>query len=263
MKTTQIQNKSNGLIQIKNLSKFYSKGRIKAVDDLCLTINQGETFGLLGPNGAGKTTTLRLLNGLIKPTMGSANVNGYDILDDTQQVKSISGLLAESPGVYAKLSAYEFLEFMGALYGLHGSGLKSRINELLGFFDLLDRKNDLIEGFSTGMRQKVLLASTIIHDPDVIFLDEPTAGLDPRVARIVKQLVKDMSDRGKTILISSHRLPVVEELCDRIGIIHNGQLIALGTISDIKDQTQKQTLEEAFIAITGGSPSSTISPWRA
>ncbi len=263
MKTEKTLNRSNGLIQIKNLSKFYSKGQIKAVDDLCLTINQGETFGLLGPNGAGKTTTIRLLNGLIKPTDGTANINGFDILNDTQQVKSISGLLAESPGVYAKLSAYEFLELMGSLYDIHKSKLKSRINELLTFFDLLERQNDLIEGFSTGMRQKVLLASAIIHDPEVIFLDEPTAGLDPRAARTVKQLVKDMSNRGKTILISSHRLPVVEELCDRIGIIHNGQLIALGTISDIKDQTQTRTLEEAFIAITGGFPSSSISPWKA
>ncbi|MHA1994008.1 MAG: ABC transporter ATP-binding protein [Candidatus Hodarchaeales archaeon] len=263
MKTTQIQNKSNGLIQIKNLSKLYSKGKIRAVDDLELTINQGETFGLLGPNGAGKTTTIRLLNGLIKPTSGTASINGFDILEDTQEVKTISGLLAESPGVYAKLSAYEFLEFMGALYNIPKSNLKTRINELLTFFDLLDRKNDLIEGFSTGMRQKVLLASAIIHDPEVIFLDEPTAGLDPRAARMVKQLVKDFSNRGKTILISSHRLPVVEELCDRIGIIHNGQLIAIGTISDIIDQTQTQTLEEAFITITGGNPSSSISPWRA
>ncbi|PWI46502.1 3-dehydroquinate dehydratase [Candidatus Heimdallarchaeota archaeon B3_Heim] len=222
MKTEKTSNRSNGLIQITNLSKFYSKGKIRAVDDLCLTINQGETFGLLGPNGAGKTTTLRLLNGLIKPTNGTANINGYDILTDSQQVKSISGLLAESPGVYAKLSAYEFLEFMGSLYGIHKSELKMRINELLTFFDLLDRQNDLIEGFSTGMRQKVLLASAIIHDPEVIFLDEPTAGLDPRAARTVKQLVKDMSNRGKTILVSSHRLSVVDELCDRIGIIHNG-----------------------------------------
>ncbi len=260
MQTKQTFIKRNGLIQIKELSKFYSNGQIRAVDDLSLTINQGETFGLLGPNGAGKTTTIRLLNGLIKPTHGSANINGYDILKDTQQVKRISGLLGESPGVHAKLSAYEFLEFMGALYGL--KNLKTRINELLNFFDLSERKNDLIEGFSTGMRQKVLLAAAIIHDPEVIFLDEPTAGLDPRAARTVKELVKDLSKRGKTILISSHRLPVVEELCDRIGIIHQGQLIAIGTVTEILAQSQTQTLEEAFITITGGSPSSNLSPWR-
>ncbi len=263
MQTNKSLNISNGLIQIKDLSKYYSNGRIRAVDELRLTIHQGETFGLLGPNGAGKTTTLRLLNGLIKPTNGTASINGFDILKDAQQVKSICGLLAESPGVHAKLSAFEFLELMGALYGLRKNELKTRINELLTFFDLSDRKNDLIEGFSTGMRQKVLLASAIIHNPEVIFLDEPTAGLDPRAARTVKELVKSMSERGKTILISSHRLPVVEELCDRIGIIHKGQLIAVGTITDIKEQTQTKTLEEAFIAITGGNPSSSSLPWRA
>jgi ABC-2 type transport system ATP-binding protein len=263
MYTNKSSNQTNGLIRIEGLSKYYSKGQIKAVDDLNLSISQGETFGLLGPNGAGKTTTIRLLNGLIKPTSGTANINGLSILKDPQQVKRICGLLAESPGVHAKLSGFEFLELMGALYGLKGEELKSRINELLDFFDLLDRKNDLIEGFSTGMRQKVLLASAIIHDPDVIFLDEPTAGLDPRAARVVKGLVKNLSKRGKTILISSHRLPVVEELCNRIGIIHKGQLIAVGTINEIKEQTQSQTLEEAFIAITGGSSISKVTPWRA
>jgi ABC-2 type transport system ATP-binding protein len=131
----------------------------------------------------------------------------------------------------------------------------------LSFFDLTDRKNDLLEGFSTGMKQKVLLAVAIIHDPEVIFFDEPTAGLDPRAALTVKQLVKDLSSQGKTLLISSHRLPVVEELCDRIGIINNGQLIAIGTIDEIISQTGTATLEEAFIAITGGTIDS-VSPWR-
>ena len=261
MTTIHRTNNREKLIQINNLSKFYSKGSIKAVDDLTLSIKKGETFGLLGPNGAGKTTTIRLLNGLIKPTSGSANINGFDILTDTQKAKAISGLLAESPGVYEKLSAFEFLEFMGALYGLNGKTLKTRINDLLNFFDIFDRKNDLLEGYSTGMKQKVLLAAAIIHDPEVIFFDEPTSGLDPRAALSVKQLIKDLSSKGKTLLISSHRLPVVEELCDRIGIINNGQLIAIGTIDEIISQTGRATLEEAFIAITGGNIDS-ISPWR-
>ncbi|MHA1513400.1 MAG: ABC transporter ATP-binding protein [Candidatus Hodarchaeales archaeon] len=248
-------------IQIHNLSKFYSQGSVKAVDDLSLKIRKGETFGLLGPNGAGKTTTIRLLNGLIKPTSGTAEINGFDILTDTQKVKAISGLLAESPGVYEKLSAYEFLEFMGALYGLKGNDLRTRIDDLLSFFDINDRKNDLLEGYSTGMKQKTLLAAAIIHDPEVIFFDEPTAGLDPRAALVVKQLIKDLSSQGKTMLISSHRLPIVEELCDRIGIINNGQLIAIGTVDEIISQTGSKSLEEAFIAITGGNIDS-VSPWR-
>ena len=261
MQDIQTIQKREKLIQIKNLSKFYAKGSIKAVDDLSLNIRKGETFGLLGPNGAGKTTTIRLLNGLIKPTSGTAFVSGFNILTESQKIKAICGLLAESPGIYEKLSAYEFLEFMGALYGLKGNDLKARINDLLSFFDIIDRKNDLLEGFSTGMKQKILLAVAIIHDPEVIFLDEPTAGLDPRAALAVKQLVKDLSSQGKTLLISSHRLPVVEELCDRIGIIHNGQLIAIGTVDDIIAQTETTSLEEAFIAITGGTIDS-ISPWR-
>jgi len=260
MQDIQISNERER-IQIFNLSKYYSQGSIKAVDDLSLKIGKGETFGLLGPNGAGKTTTIRLLNGLIKPTSGSAEINGFNILTDTQKVKAISGLLAESPGVYEKLSAYEFLEFMGALYGLKGDDLKNRINDLLSFFDIIDRKNDLLEGYSTGMKQKILLAAAIIHDPEVIFFDEPTAGLDPRAALVVKQLIKDLSSQGKTMLISSHRLPIVEELCDRIGIINNGQLIAIGTVDEIISQTETNSLEEAFIAITGGEINS-VSPWR-
>ena len=241
----------NGLIHIQNLSKYYSKGSIKAVDGLSLTIKKGETFGLLGPNGAGKTTTIRLLNGLIKPTSGTATINGFDITKNSKQVKSITGLLAESAGVYSKLSAFEFLEMMGAMYKLTGSDLKDRIEELLNLFEIFQRKNDLLEGFSTGMRQKVLLASAIIHDPEVIFLDEPTAGLDPNAARIVKMLINDLADnKGKTILICSHILPTVEELCDRIGIINRGQLLAVGTVEEIKQQTHATTLEEAYITIT-------------
>lgn len=261
MTSNHLANNRNKLIQIRNLSKFYSKGSIKAVDDLTLNIKKGETFGLLGPNGAGKTTTIRLLNGLIKPTSGSAEISGFSILSDPQRVKEISGLLAESPGIYEKLSAYEFLEFIGALYKLNGADLKTRIKDLLFFFDISDRENDLLEGYSTGMKQKILLAAAIIHDPEVIYFDEPTSGLDPRAALIVKQLIKDLSSQGKTMVISSHRLPVVQELCDRIGIINNGQLIAIGTIDEIISQTDTNSLEEAFIAITGGKINS-VSPWR-
>ncbi|MHA2236976.1 MAG: ABC transporter ATP-binding protein [Candidatus Hodarchaeales archaeon] len=244
-------NTQNGFINIQNLSKYYSKGSIRAVDGLSLSITKGETFGLLGPNGAGKTTTIRLLNGLIRPTNGTATINGFDIIKNTKKVKAITGLLAESAGVYAKLSAFEFLEMMGAMYKLTGQTLKTRINDLLKLFEIFNRRNDLLEGFSTGMRQKVLLASALIHDPEVIFLDEPTAGLDPNAARTVKKLIASLADQqGKTILISSHILPIVEELCDRIGIINNGQLLTVGTIDDIKKQTQTSTLEEAFISIT-------------
>jgi len=252
------------MIHTDKLSKVYGKGgSIRAVDDLNLEVYEGETFGLLGPNGAGKTTTVRLLNCIIKPTGGSATVNGYDIIREEMNVKKNTGLLAESPGLYEKLSAYEFLEFMGALYDVPNKILPERINSLLKLFWLSDRSNDLLEGYSRGMKQKVLIAAALIHDPPLLFFDEPTSNLDPAAALMVKDLIKSLaSSAGKTIFICSHILPVVEELCDRIGIINQGKLVALGNLEEILKQTKKRTLEEAFIAITGGVEEKELLAWR-
>ena len=251
------------LIDTKKLSKHYSKGEIKAVDKLDLHVYGGETFGLLGPNGAGKTTTVNLLNCIIKPTGGTATVNGYDILKEDTEVKRVTGLLAESPGLYEKLSAYEFLEFMGALYDVPGDILPGRIIDLLKLFGLHDRRDYLLEGYSRGMKQKVLIAAALIHDPPILFLDEPTSTLDPRAALMVKELIKGLAEKaGRTIFICSHILPIVEELCDRIGVIDQGSLIALGTVNDIIAQTKTNTLEEAFIALTGGVEEKELLAWR-
>ena len=252
------------VIHTDKLSKYYGKGgEIKAVDELDLEVYEGETFGLLGPNGAGKTTTVRLLNCIIKPTRGIAIVDGYDILKQDTEVKRVTGLLAESPGLYEKLSAYEFLEFMGALYDVPSDTLHERIDDLLKLFSLYDRRDYLLEGYSRGMKQKVLIASALIHDPPILFLDEPTSMLDPRTALMVKDLIKKLADSaGKTIFICSHILPLVEELCDRIGIINQGRLIAVGTIEEIISQTRTKTLEEAFIAITGGVEEKKLLAWR-
>ncbi len=252
------------VISTDRLSKYYGKsGEIKAVDELNLEVYEGETFGLLGPNGAGKTTTVRLLNCIIKPTSGTAAVNGYDILKQGTDVKRHTGLLAESPGLYEKLSADEFLEFMGALYDVPGDVLPERIDELLRLFSLYDRRDYLLEGYSRGMKQKVLIAAALIHDPPILFLDEPTSMLDPRAALMVKDLIKKLANgAGKTIFICSHILPVVEELCDRIGIINQGRLIALGTIDEIIGQTETRNLEEAFIAVTGGVEEKELLAWR-
>jgi len=252
------------LIRTDKLSKYYGKGgEIKAVDELDLEVYEGETFGLLGPNGAGKTTTVRLLNCIIKPTSGTATVNGHDILKEETEVKRITGLLAESPGLYEKLSAYEFLEFMGALYDVPGDILPERIDDLLKLFGLYDRRDHLLEGYSRGMKQKVLIAAALIHDPPILFLDEPTSMLDPRAALMVKDLIKGLAERaGKTVFICSHILPVVEELCDRIGIINEGRLVALGTVDEIIAQTGTKTLEEAFIALTGGVEERELLAWR-
>jgi ABC-2 type transport system ATP-binding protein len=252
------------LIRADKLSKYYGKGgEIKAVDGLDLEVYEGETFGLLGPNGAGKTTTVRLLNCIIKPTNGTATVNGYDILKDENKVKRITGMLAESPGLYEKLSAYEFLEFIGALYDVPSDVLKERIDDLLKLFSLDDRRDDLLEGYSRGMKQKVLIAAALVHDPPILFLDEPTSALDPRTALMVKDLIKKLAETaGKTIFICSHMLPIVEELCDRIGVINGGRLIALGTVKEIIVKTKTKTLEEAFIALTGGVDEKELLSWR-
>ncbi len=252
------------VIRSDKLSKYYGKGgEIKAVDDLDLEVYEGETFGLLGPNGAGKTTTVRLLNCIIKPTKGTATVKGLDILKEETEVKRVTGLLAESPGLYEKLSAQEFLEFMGALYDVPGDILPERIEDLLKLFDLYERRDYLLEGYSRGMKQKVLIAAALIHDPPILFLDEPTSMLDPRAALMVKDLIKKLANSaGKTIFICSHILPIVEELCDRIGIINQGRLIALGTVDEIIAQTETKTLEKAFISITGGVEEKELLAWR-
>jgi ABC-2 type transport system ATP-binding protein len=252
------------VIQTDQLSKYYGKGgEIKAVNGFDLKIYEGETFGLLGPNGAGKTTTVRLLNCIIKPTRGTATVNGYDILKNETEVKKVTGLLAESPGLYEKLSANEFLEFMGALYDVPNETLTERIVDLLKLFGLYERRDYLLEGYSRGMKQKILIASALIHDPPILFFDEPTSMLDPRAALMVKDLIKKLADTaGKTIFICSHILPVVEELCDRIGIINQGKLVSTGTVDEIIAQTKTKTLEEAFIAITGGVEEKELLAWR-
>jgi ABC-2 type transport system ATP-binding protein len=252
------------VVQTDKLSKYYGKGgEIKAVDELDLEVYEGETFGLLGPNGAGKTTTVRLLNCIIKPTAGTATVNGHDILKDETNVKRVTGLLAESPGLYEKLSAHEFLEFIGALYDVPSNVLSERIDDLLKLFELYDRRDYLLESYSRGMKQKTLIAAALIHDPPILFLDEPTSTLDPRAALVVKDLIKKLADSaGRTIFICSHILPLVEELCDRIGIINQGKLIAVGTVDEIIAQTKTKTLEEAFIAITGGAEEKELLAWR-
>jgi ABC-2 type transport system ATP-binding protein len=251
-------------IRTQKLTKSYGRaGSIKALDGLDLEVYEGETFGLLGPNGAGKTTTVRLLNGIIRPTGGTAIVGGHDVAREGKEVKRLTGLLAESAGLYEKLSPYEFLEFMGALFEVPPDVLPSRIDDLLKLFALTDRRDTLLEGFSRGMKQKVLLAAALVHDPAILFLDEPTSALDPRAAHMVKDLIQELAeDAHKTIFVCSHILPLVEELCDRIGIIDRGRLVALGTVDEIVRASGTGTLEDAFIALTGGVEETELLAWR-
>jgi ABC-2 type transport system ATP-binding protein len=252
------------IITMRHLTKRYGRhDEIKAVDDLNLDVFPGETFGLLGPNGSGKTTTIRMLNGIIRPSTGLATVNGFDILTHSDEVKRSTGLLAETPGAYEKLSPMEYLEFIGSLYDVDRKILPKRIDKLLDLFALQDRRNDLIEGFSKGMRQKVLIAAALIHDPPIIFLDEPTSALDPRSALMVKDLIKDLSTKAnKTVFVSSHILSMMDEVCDRMGIINQGRLVALGTAREIAAQAGKGSLEEAFIELTGGQDRPDLLAWR-
>ncbi len=254
-------NSNKYAIVTKNLTKEF--GKLRAVNNLSIKIPSGATFGFLGPNGAGKTTTIRLLNSIIKPTSGTALIAGYDVVSKKKEVKFKTGFLPESPGLYEKLTAREFLEFIGSLYYLDDDLVSSRIEELLKIFGLDNKKYDLLEGFSRGMKQKVCLCATLIHDPEIIFLDEPTANLDPVAARMVKNLISSLVKKAnKTLFICTHFLDVAQDLCDIIGIINNGVLIIQGNPQDIIKSTDTNNLEEAYLKIMDVQYNDDLLSWR-
>lgn len=238
-------------------------GAITAIKDLNLKIPYGVTYGLLGPNGAGKTTTVRMLNSIITPTSGTAQVVGFDIINESKQVKLNSGFLPETPGLYQKLTAKEFLEFVGELYYLPKEVIFSRIEELIEIFDLEGREDDLLESYSRGMKQKVCLCAALIQDPKIIFLDEPTSNLDPAAARMVKDLISDLAKKAdKTIFICTHLLDAAEELCDLIGIIDNGIIKTEGSPKDIIESEKAMDLEDAYLKIMGVTRIEDLLAWR-
>jgi len=248
-------------IRTQNLTKNF--GDLLAVNKIDLTIPYGKTYGLLGPNGAGKTTTVRMLNAIISKTSGNASVGGYDIVAESKKVKMICGFLPESPGLYSKLTAREFLEFIGELYYLPKDVISARIDELIELFDLQGRENDLLEGYSRGMKQKVCLCAALIQDPEIIFLDEPTSNLDPAAARMVKDLISQLAKKAdKTIFICTHLLDTAEELCDIIGIIVDGEIKVEGTPQEIIESVGAKDLEEAYLKITGASRIEDLLAWR-
>jgi len=238
-------------------------GSVRAVNKLNLKIPFGKTYGLLGPNGAGKTTTVRMLNTIISKSSGNASVGGYDLLTQSEEIKQICGFLPESPGLYSKLSAKEFLEFIGELYYLPKDVISDRIDELLELFDLKGRENDLLEGYSRGMKQKVCICAALIQDPEIIFLDEPTSNLDPATARMVKNLISELAKKAdKTVFICTHLLDSAEELCDIIGIIVNGELKMEGTPKELIEAVGAKDLEDAYLKITGASHIDDLLAWR-
>jgi len=220
------------MIEINDLTKQF--GEILAVDHINLSINDGEVFGFLGPNGAGKTTTIRMLSCLLKPTLGTALINGYDILLDSMKIRKIIGVLTENPSIYERLTARYNLEFFGKLYEVPNDVLNKRIDELLNIFDLIDRADDKVSTFSKGMKQKLSIARTLVHNPEILFLDEPTAGLDPKASKDLRDYIKKLSkERNITIFLCSHNLTEAEYLCDRIAVINNGRIISEGTPKEL------------------------------
>jgi ABC-2 type transport system ATP-binding protein len=217
-------------------------------------VKSGSRFGFLGPNGAGKTTTVRILSGLLKQTSGYAEVYSMDVSKDRDAIKAITGLLPETPGLYSKLSAVEFLEFIGALNGRNGDGLHRRIDSLLGgILGLEGRQDDLLESYSSGMKQKVLVASTLLHEPKVVFLDEPTSRLDPSASAIVKDLILILAEETETtFFICTHMTNFAEDVCDVIGILNEGEVVTRGAPQDIIEAAGARNLEEAYLNIVGG-----------
>ncbi|HXD72970.1 MAG TPA: ABC transporter ATP-binding protein [Vicinamibacterales bacterium] len=240
-------------IVINNLVKTY--GKFTAVDGVSLDVRAGEIHGFLGPNGAGKTTTLRMIAGLLKPTAGTIEVNGHDVAKEPEAAKASLGFIPDRPYIYEKLTAGEFLRFHGGLFGLDGSGIGPRVKEMLELFELGRWENELVESFSHGMKQRLVMSAAFLHRPQAVVVDEPMVGLDPRGARLIKDVFRKMASRGVGILMSTHTLEVAQEMCDRIDIILKGRIIAHGTVADIRAMGDgaNDHLTEVFLKLTGGS----------
>ena len=238
------------MIELHGLTKRY--GSFTAVDGIDLSVPTGEIFGFLGPNGAGKTTTLRMIAGILQPSAGTVEIGGIDLAKNPTEAKSKLGFIPDRPFIYEKLTGQEFLTFVAGLYGQEGPEIERRGAELMALFDLEDWANQLVESYSHGMRQKLIIASAFIHRPEVIVVDEPMVGLDPKAARILKDLFREFVKRGNTIMMSTHTLEVAETLCDRIAIIQSGRIRALGTLAELRESHRGDTrLEEIFLALTG------------
>ncbi len=236
-------------IETKELTKKYED--TIAVDCLNLQVGKGELFGLLGPNGAGKTTTISILCGLIKPTNGTAQIYGYDMQKDTQKIKELIGVCIQETAIYPYLSGKENLELFGNLYGMDKKAIRERSKLLLTKMGLIDDAKRVTAKYSGGMKRRLSLALALIHDPQIEFLDEPTVAMDPQSRHAVWDFIKDQKARGKTIVLTTHYMEEAEELCDRVGIIDHGKLIALGTPKELIAQNNVKNLEEDFIQLTG------------
>jgi ABC-2 type transport system ATP-binding protein len=243
----------NSLIETQNLVKKY--GEKLAVNNVSFSVHGGEVFGFLGPNGAGKTTTIKMIVGLLQPTSGTVKVDGFDIQAQPLQAKAASGYVPDTPNLYAKLSGRELLRFVGELYNMEPQRAVQRAEELLRVLDLAEAADNTIDSYSHGMQQKASLAAALMHDPKVLVLDEPTVGLDPKSARLIKDLLRQMAERGAAVFLSTHILEIAERMCDRIGIINKGELVAVGTMAELRSlgKAGEVSLEDIFLGLTGGA----------
>jgi len=239
------------MIKIKGLSKSF-RG-VQAVRDLTLDIAPGEIFGYLGPNGAGKTTTVMMLTGILQPTSGEAYIDGMNIAQEPLKVKKILGLVPDQPFIYPKLTGQEFMRFIGDMYEVSWERQKQKIPQLLKMFELSEWSNQLIESYSHGMRQKLVLAGVLLHQPKVLFLDEPMVGLDPKSAKLVKEIFSRLAASGVTIFMSTHVLEIAEKLCHRIAIVQEGRVTSMGTTEELRQMSAKGgSLEDVYLSLTGG-----------
>jgi len=239
------------LLKLKNISKSYGKGTIKAVDDVSLDIRPGEIFGFLGPNGAGKTTTIKMVVGLLKPDTGTISVNNIDVWEEPLKAKSIISYVPDNPEVYDRLKGIEYLNFIGDMYGIPKEQRQRKLEHYLELFNIKDAVGDLIASYSHGMKQKLVLTSALLNDPKLFILDEPMVGLDPKSSFNLKEIMRNMCNEGKTVFFSTHVLEVAEKLCDRIAIINNGKIIALGTMEELRSHAvERKSLENIFLELT-------------
>ena len=240
------------MIELKNLTKKF--GEIVAVNRLNLSVSEGEIFGFIGPNGAGKTTTLRMMSGILAPTEGSIMIDGIDMARQPEKAKQRMGYIPDRPFLYEKLTGMEFLRFTADLFGVEDGLFKEKSESLLKKFSIYDWRDELIESYSHGMKQRLIISAALLHEPKVLIIDEPMVGLDPAGIRMMKKLFRDLAEKGTTLFMSTHTLSVAENICDRIGVIHKGKLIAIGTVEDLKDsaRVEEGDLEKVFLILTEG-----------
>ncbi len=238
------------MIELFNVSKTFG-GTVKAVDNISLTINDGEIFGFLGPNGAGKTTTIKMIAGILNADSGDIKINGFDIRDNAIEAKRQFGFVPDDPNVFLRLKGFEYINFMADIYEVPEQDRKSRIEDLSERFNMVEALGDQLQSYSHGMRQKIVLIGALIHNPDVWILDEPMTGLDPKSSFILKEMMREHVDKGKTLFFSTHVLEVAEKICDRVAIISKGKILFCGKIGEMKEQFKSdESLEKMFLELT-------------